>query len=212
MQGKHMSAAPAARKRRSPAIEWIVIVLALVLLAVAGMRVFHWRAERQSTGAPVLVNQWNRVESAGFTPQLREIEGVQVDESLLKPLEELLSAARSAGFSPTVSEGYLTAEEESGADCRVPGESEHELGLAVHFSEQSGREADFSQWLQSNAWRWGFLLRYPESASEQTGIVQYNHYRYVGVAVAEQIRSLGISLEEYMDLFYGDSAEIIFEK
>ena len=43
-------------------------------------------------------------------------------------------------------------------------------------------------------------------ACEGTGLVKDS------VVLAEQIRTLGISLEEYMDLFYGDSAEVIFEK
>ena len=212
MAGRHVKETAEKPSRRGSALAVVVILLSVVLLVFAAIRVGGWFSRRQDAGTVVLVNRWNPVENSGFTPKLQEVQGVRVDESLVKPLEELLAAARSAGFAPALRDGYLTAEEENGSGCTVPGESEHELGLAVHFSEQNGRDADFSQWLAGNAWRCGFILRYPEGAEESTGLVSYSHYRYVGPAVAEQIRTLGISLEEYMDLFYGDSAEVIFEK
>ena len=35
--------------------------------------------------------------------------------------------------------------------------------------------------------------------------------RYVGKAAAEQIHAMNATLEDYLSLFYGDSAQIIFE-
>ena len=101
-----------------------------------------------------------------------------------------------------------------------PGTSEHELGLAVDIVDRenpvtndSQADTGTQQWLRENAWRYGFILRYPENASEITG-APYEpwHYRYVGQATAWQLYSLGITLEEYSSMFYNEEAEIVFDE
>ena len=83
----------------------------------------------------------------------------------------------------------------------IPGTSEHELGLAVDINadkEQSSNEEVYN-WLAENAWRYGFILRYPQGKEDITGI-DYEpwHYRYVGKEVAKEIYEAGITLEEYV--------------
>ena len=64
-----------------------------------------------------------------------------------------------------------------------------------------------------NAWRYGFILRYPEGGEEITGFTyQPWHYRYVGEEAASRISSLGVTLEEYISLFYNEEATVVFEK
>ena len=101
-----------------------------------------------------------------------------------------------------------------------PGSSEHELGLAVDIvdgthpaTDDTQERTGTQQWLRENAWRYGFILRYPEDASDLTG-APYEpwHYRYVGEDTAWQIYSLGITLEEYSSLFYNEEAEIVFDE
>ena len=83
----------------------------------------------------------------------------------------------------------------------IPGTCEHELGLAVDINadkEQSSNEEVYN-WLAENAWRYGFILRYPKGKEDITGI-DYEpwHYRYVGKEVAKQFYEEGITLEEYV--------------
>jgi len=83
----------------------------------------------------------------------------------------------------------------------IPGTCEHELGLAVDINadkEQSSNEEVYN-WLAENAWRYGFILRYPKGKEDITGI-DYEpwHYRYVGKEVAKEIYEEGITLEEYV--------------
>ncbi|MBR1457004.1 MAG: M15 family metallopeptidase [Oscillospiraceae bacterium] len=101
-----------------------------------------------------------------------------------------------------------------------PGTSEHELGLAADIVDRGSPALDESQaetgtgrWLRVNAWRYGFIQRYPAGASELTG-APYEpwHYRYVGETTAWQIFSLNITLEEYSSLFYNEEAEIVFDE
>ena len=231
MQMNKRNARHAAQKRPlPPAVKIVAAVLALALLVVVGIRLYTWLDQRNDSRVMVLINPWNGVDSCGFRPKLVTVEGVQVDKSCKKPLEQLLADGRAAGISITATAGYRSREEQlsqfnnevdrqmsAGRDAdsayslsehRVgaPGNSEHELGLAVDFQ---GAEAQ--AWLKENAWRYGFILRYPEGSESITGrSADSAHYRYVGQAAAEQIYSLQITLEEYMGMFYTQEAEIIF--
>ena len=92
----------------------------------------------------------------------------------------------------------------------VPGTSEHQLGLAVDIIDYNYPYLDEYQenmptqkWLMENAWHYGFILRYPNGSSDITGIIYEPwHYRYVGLAAAKEIYDLGITLEEYLDMFF----------
>lgn len=89
----------------------------------------------------------------------------------------------------------------------IPGTSEHELGLAFDIVDYDYRELNAAQeetetqkWLMEHCWEYGFILRYPSSKSEITGIIYEPwHYRYVGVEEALKIRDSGLCLEEYLE-------------
>ena len=50
-----------------------------------------------------------------------------------------------------------------------------------------------------HCWEYGFILRYPSSKSDITGIIYEPwHYRYVGIEEALKIRDSGLCLEEYL--------------
>lgn len=59
--------------------------------------------------------------------------------------------------------------------------------------------------LPDNAWKYGFILRYPEDKTELTG-TDYEpwHYRYVGKDAAADIYRQGICLEEYTEMNGGN--------
>ncbi len=90
-----------------------------------------------------------------------------------------------------------------------PGHSEHQTGLAMDLVTASSEEAKLPSfakplaWLAENAYRYGFILRYPENKQEITGyIFEPWHYRYVGVELAEELYHGGdwITLEEYFGI------------
>jgi D-alanyl-D-alanine carboxypeptidase len=60
-------------------------------------------------------------------------------------------------------------------------------------------ETEAFKWLQNNAHKFGFILRFPENKTDITG---YNyeswHYRFVGVPAASEIHEKQITLEEYL--------------
>ncbi|MBP0964520.1 MAG: M15 family metallopeptidase [Oscillospiraceae bacterium] len=90
----------------------------------------------------------------------------------------------------------------------VPGHSEHETGLAAdiktttwegEITEEFENTAEF-EWLDKNAWKYGYILRYPKDKVE---ITKYNyepwHYRFVGLYYAEKIKESGLCLEEFYE-------------
>lgn len=99
------------------------------------------------------------------------------------------------------------AVQEAAKSVALPGTSEHQLGLSMDILDVDNPDLDNSQewtptqqWLMKHCYEYGFILRYPNGTSELTGIIYEPwHYRYVGRAVAEEITSLGITLEEYVE-------------
>ena len=53
--------------------------------------------------------------------------------------------------------------------------------------------------MQENAYKYGFILRFPKDKTNITGY-QYEswHYRYVGKEVAKEIHESNLTLEEYL--------------
>lgn len=90
-----------------------------------------------------------------------------------------------------------------------PGYSEHQTGLAVDFAARGATtlHVSFAKtkagiWLAANAYRYGFVLRYPYGKTAITGYsFEPWHFRYIGVEVAKAIHDHGIkTLEEYYRL------------
>ena len=92
-----------------------------------------------------------------------------------------------------------------------PGGSEHQTGLAFdvifrrnnEMIEQQLEEDPEIQWLHENAYKFGYILRYPKGKEDITGF-NYEpwHFRFVGLELAKKIHEEGITLEEYHSLKY----------
>ena len=129
----------------------------------------------------MLVNQSHPMEE-GYVPELANIDAShQVDKRVLEPLQQMLKAA-----------------------------SEHATGLAMDIvsteyaglDEKQG-ETDDQKWLMEHCYEYGFILRYPQDKSDDTGIIYEPwHYRYVGTEAALAIRDQGVTLEEYLNEEY----------
>ena len=104
------------------------------------------------------------------------------------------------------SQGYAVAEELSAR----PGHSEHQTGLAADLAAQESGcvimvcfgKTDAGIWLRQNAYRFGFILRYPSKLTPITGF-QYEpwHFRYVGTELSTEMKLKKIkTLEEFWGL------------
>ena len=70
------------------------------------------------------------------------------------------------------------------------------------LDEKQG-ETDDQKWLMEHCYEYGFILRYPQDKSDDTGIIYEPwHYRYLGTEAALAIRDQGVTLEEYLNEEY----------
>lgn len=85
-----------------------------------------------------------------------------------------------------------------------PGYSEHQTGLAIDVftldNQLSGTFKDSTgyAWLKNNAYKYGFIERYPEGKEYLTGYeFESWHWRYVGIEAATVIQNENITYDEY---------------
>lgn len=98
-------------------------------------------------------------------------------------------------------------EEQGRLIAQTPGASEHHTGLALDISlyiDSKRQEYDGTgdyEWITNNAYKYGFVIRYPEDKTDITGI-DYEpwHLRYVGQAHAYYMQQNNLCLEEYISL------------
>jgi D-alanyl-D-alanine carboxypeptidase len=152
-----------------------------------------------------------------------KIEKRQMREEAAMAIEELFSAAEKDGLSLLGVSAYRSyetqkalfdyyverdGEEKARTYSAVPGYSEHQTGLAIDVTasydtcvvEVCFADTEEAKWLDENAADYGFIIRYLEGKESITGY-QYEpwHLRYVGTEIAQEVVSLGVTLEEYMN-------------
>lgn len=94
------------------------------------------------------------------------------------------------------------------ASSARPGHSEHQTGLAVDLDGVDGEcyldpcfgKSVPGRWVATHAFRFGFVLSYPEGYEEQTGYVYEPwHIRYVGLSTAQAMHESGATLlQDYL--------------
>ena len=88
----------------------------------------------------------------------------------------------------------------------LPGTSEHQSGLCVDFVDvhagaltEAFENTEAFGWLSENAYRFGFILRYPPHKTAVTGYTYEPwHYRFVGREAATEIYFRDLTLEEFL--------------
>ena len=119
------------------------------------------------------------------------------------------SAYRSYEKQETLYNNYVAKDGEEQADTYSarPGYSEHQTGYAFDIRDYPYTNEDYSQtksftWVSENAYKYGFILRFPEDTEHITGY-QYEswHYRYCGIDCSTYIHNHNITYEEYYEYF-----------
>jgi len=125
----------------------------------------------------------------------------------------LQSGYRSYDFQVNLYDRYVSEQGKTVADTQSarPGYSEHQTGLAADLGSVSHPECDVEdcfgdtpegKWLVANAYKFGFIIRYPENLNAITGyIYEPWHVRYVGVDLATEMHKQGVlTLEQFFGL------------
>ncbi|MFD1211888.1 D-alanyl-D-alanine carboxypeptidase family protein [Arthrobacter sp. GCM10027362] len=124
----------------------------------------------------------------------------------------VVSAYRSYSYQAALYDSYVRSYGRAYADTisARPGYSEHQTGLAVDVGQARTTcqlEACFGstpegRWVAGNAYKYGFIVRYPKGQQKVTGYTYEPwHLRYVGVTLATAMRTKSIpTLEHYYTL------------
>lgn len=176
----------------------------------------------------VLANKYNQLDSSfepknltkvsekysknGSNQYLSKVAQVAFEEMCAEALKEgkyilANSAYRSYADQQNIYNTYLNLYGQTYVNNYVatPGYSEHQTGLALDVAARDYNIFETSPefiWMKNNAYKYGFILRYPYSKQEMTGY-KYEawHYRYVGLEAAEYIQENNITYEEYYVMF-----------
>lgn len=162
------------------------------------------------------------VPNVTFAFSDKSVEKAHLRQTASTALEKMFKASKSDGMDLVAVSGYRSyqrqselfeAEVKSKGETEAvkwvarPGTSEHQSGLSMDVSSVNyGSKLDqgFDQtkefkWLTENAYKYGFILRYPKGKESVTNY-EYEpwHYRYVGVDVATDMFKLGNCFEEFI--------------
>lgn len=184
----------------------------------------HTKATKDLNTNTILVNKYNYLTEDYVPENLQTVDKkyssktLQLVDYAKEAFEELSEAAskenytvlamssyRSYQYQYNLYNRYVSTDGVKAADTYSarPGYSEHQTGLAVDV--YNGKE-DFTNfektkeynWMQDNAYKFGFILRFPKDKVLETGY-QYEswHYRYVGKEIAKYIHDNNLCFEEY---------------
>lgn len=152
------------------------------------------------------------------------VEGQMSDEAA-SALEKMYQDAQEEGYNLVIKSSYRSYQEQAdvynayfamydaeyaASLVNVPGSSEHQLGLSVDLTSQDVIDGIYGtfgetpayEWVEKNAYKYGFILRYPENASSRTGATNEPwHFRYVGKQAAKEINEKGWILEDYIEAY-----------
>ena len=176
-----------------------------------------------SKGNLILVNKYNYLDE-DYVPNLVDIDSEYGDWGSLTPdayeaFKVMVAGAKEDGIKLFSCSPYRSYELQSSLYHRYgardgydkadtysarPGSSEHQTGLAIDINAADDwfNDTKEAKWLANNAYKYGFILRYPKGKEYLTGY-QYEswHYRYVGKEVAKYIFEHDITFEEYYAYF-----------
>jgi D-alanyl-D-alanine carboxypeptidase len=122
-----------------------------------------------------------------------------------------ISGYRSYPTQVKLYDSYAKRDGKKAADkySARPGYSEHQTGLTFDLGGKNSDKnlyASFGktkegQWIANNAYKYGFIVRYPKGKEKITGY-QYEpwHIRYLGKDKATKVHKSGKTLEEYVGL------------
>lgn len=218
-----------------------LISLILVFLSLGADTLDEYNRQMNPGGSLFLVNREYMISSAFVPSDLRKPDVRNASSNILlrdtaaSALESMFQAALDeAGLQLVALSGYRSYSTQAAihqrkvdavgkkAALRVsapPGASEHQLGLAMDLcttydSSLTERFADTpeGQWVEKNAFRFGFIIRYRGEWEEITGYAwEPWHIRYVGPEHARRLYDLNIPLEYYVMALKDDALQKLTE-
>ena len=166
----------------------------------------------------MLVNKYHYVSKDYIPKNLIDVNGLLINKDTYESFKEMkndmnkenldieiISAYRSYDYQNNLYNNYLKYETKALVDSYSAraGYSEHHTGLAIDIDNKTSNFEQFYLtkeylWMNTNAHKYGFILRYPKDKENITGYTYEPwHYRYIGKDIATYIKEHNITYEEY---------------
>lgn len=177
-------------------------------------------------GITKLVNKENALNSDYEPNDLVKVnvestkDNIYMSEIAAENLENMFKAAKEDGINLYIVSGYRSSSYQNNLYYRSlkrrgreytekyvaqANHSEHQTGLAADISSESigyklisaFEHTEEGRWLDKNAYKYGFILRYKKDRIEDTGYgFEPWHFRYVGKEIAKYIYENNLILED----------------
>ena len=151
----------------------------------------------------ILVNKYYKLDSTYEPDDLINIDkhlgNGKIKKEVLEEYKKMYEDAKKDKINLYIIKGYISYNEQKKLYTKnkkyyeKPGYSENQTGYSIEITN--------SDWLTKNAYKYGFILRYPKDKEKITGYYKSNYYRYVGKEIATFINKNNISYEEYYAFF-----------
>lgn len=168
----------------------------------------------------VVVNKKNPITPLDYKPnELVTVGGQYMEATAGRALADMVKASggilipasgfRSYQTQQQVYNGWVAKDGQEKADTYSAraGHSEHQTGYTIDFSpiDDAFKNTTAYDWLVNNAYKFGYIERYQTGQENVTGYVAEPwHWRYVGVAIATQMRTAGAkTMEQYLGVAGG---------
>lgn len=176
----------------------------------------------------VVVNKQHPLNPVNYAPSDLTSVGnsQQMRAEAATELQKMFSDAKTAGYTLVADSGYRSYDTQVSTYGSIvkgygqtyadtvsarPGFSEHQTGWAVDIGTGACHVQDCfgdttgGKWTQTNAYKYGFILRYPQSLTNITGYSNEAwHFRYVGTALSTEMHQQNIqTLEQFFNVTGG---------
>ncbi len=151
----------------------------------------------------ILVNNYYYLDEYYTPKNLVDIDKKYGNGKLVKvaynAFKDMYKNAKEDNVKLKIIRGYVTYYEEYNLNLlnskKYPkqGYSDNQTGLGIELEKNA--------WLKDNAYKYGFILRYPDKFSKYTKVSNNNYYRYVGVECSTYLHEHDITFDEYYEYF-----------
>jgi len=181
----------------------------------------------------VVVNKQHPLQPINYAPT--DLTGVGNGQYLrleaANALHAMFADAATAGYTVTAGSGYrsyatqvatynseVAAYGQAVADSESAraGYSEHQTGWAIDLDSGGCNIADCfagtpgGKWITANAYKYGFLLRYPANLTDITGYrAEAWHFRYIGIPLATELHNEHV---QTLEQFFGVSGGTTYKQ
>jgi D-alanyl-D-alanine carboxypeptidase len=152
-------------------------------------------------------------------------EGMMLRKEAAQALKKMTKAAKKDSTNPVILSAYrsywtqaatfsmwvgLAGLDSAETFSARAGHSQHQLGTTIDLTSEKvnlGLTKDLTNtkeglWMAENAYKYGFVLSYPEGKEGITGYTYEPwHYRYIGSENAKKMIDSGLILEEFLQKF-----------